>query len=70
MDAKLKPLESRLTEIETEPMDKSLSVAEDKSHVVDPIVSEEETLTKFRELLANAPSKDAIALSLQSAQRS
>jgi phage head maturation protease len=69
MDSKLKPFEARLTEIETEPMDKSLSVAEDKGHIADPIVSEEETITKFRELLANANSKDAIALSLQSGLR-
>ena len=69
MDTKLKPFEARLAEIETEPMDKSLSVAEDKSHVTEPVVSEDETLRKFRELLAGANSKDAIALSLANGLR-
>lgn len=70
LDVRLKPFEQRLTEIEEMPIDKSLSIDNEKSHVGDEaLVTEEATLAKFREMLTQIDGKNAIAAALQTGQR-
>ena len=66
MDEKIQKLADRLTAIEEAPVDKSLSVADDKSHVTQSADEwNEEAKMRFAKSLREMSGKDAIAEALK-----